>query len=126
MPIDYRGHAHRTGPGAFGFRRGELKGRGPLEEAPDFIRAARVSLGTLGIFSCLRIRVQPAYKLHRQEWCTGVRECMETLTELIDPEAMPLETDYGAVVEASVPIVVQFTTMDTRQSANTRSISLGY
>jgi hypothetical protein len=46
--------------------------------------------------------------------------------DLIDPEAMPLETDYGAVVEASVPIVVQFTTMDTRQAANTRSISLGY
>ncbi len=55
-----------------------------IEEDPDFIRAARVSLGTLGIFCLLRIRVQPAYKLHRQEWCTGVRDCMENLTDLIE------------------------------------------
>ena len=46
--------------------------------------------------------------------------------DLIDPQAMPLKTDYGAVVVASVPIVVQFSTMDTRQAANSRSLSLGY
>ncbi len=48
------------------------------------------------------------------------------VNDLIDPEAIPLETDYGAVVVASVPIVVQFSTMDTRQAANSRSFSLGY
>ncbi len=48
------------------------------------------------------------------------------LNDLIDPQAIPLETDYGAVVVASVPIVVQFSTMDTRQAANSRSLSLGY
>ena len=41
--------------------------------------------------------------------------------DLIDPEAMPLETDYAAVVTATEPIVVQFTQMDTRQPANTRT-----
>ncbi len=46
--------------------------------------------------------------------------------DLIDPQAMPLETDYGAVIKASVPIVVQFSTMDTRQAANSRSIVIGY
>ena len=46
--------------------------------------------------------------------------------DLIDPEAMPLAVDYGAVVVASVPIVVQFSTIDTRQAANSRSFSLGY
>ena len=46
--------------------------------------------------------------------------------DLIDPEAMPLETDYGAVVVASVPIVVQFAMVDTRQAANTRVVTTGY
>ncbi len=55
-----------------------------IEDDPDFIRAARVALGTLGIFTCLRISAQPAYKLHRQEWCTGVEDCLEHLHELIE------------------------------------------
>ena len=46
--------------------------------------------------------------------------------DLINPEAMPLETDYGAVVVSSVPIVVQFSMVDTRQAANARSVVGGY
>lgn len=46
--------------------------------------------------------------------------------DLIDPEAIPLGTDYGAVVEATVPVVVQFTQMDTRRAENARGVSLGY
>ena len=46
--------------------------------------------------------------------------------DLIDPEAMPLETDYGAVITSDVPIVIQFTQMDTRQSENSRTVSLGF
>ena len=46
--------------------------------------------------------------------------------DLIDPEAIPLERDFAAVVESSVPIVVQHTRMDTRQSENTRTSSLGF
>lgn len=33
--------------------------------------------------------------------------------DLIDPEAMPLDVDYGAVIDADVPIVVQFARYDT-------------
>jgi hypothetical protein len=40
------------------------------------------------------------------------------VNDLIDPEAVPLDTDYGCVVESDVPIVVQFTRQDTRQAAN--------
>ncbi len=54
-----------------------------IEDNPQFIRAARVALGSLGIFTCLRIKAQPAYRLHRQEWCTGVDECMHHLPELV-------------------------------------------
>jgi hypothetical protein len=38
--------------------------------------------------------------------------------DLIDPEALPLDTPYGCVVRANVPIVVQFARQDTRQAAN--------
>jgi hypothetical protein len=38
--------------------------------------------------------------------------------DLIDPQALLLATDYAAVIESDVPIVVQFTRQDTRQAAN--------
>jgi hypothetical protein len=38
--------------------------------------------------------------------------------DLIDPEAMPLDVDYAAVVESDVPVVVQFIRQDTRQAEN--------
>ena len=55
-----------------------------VEEDEEFLRAARVALGTLGIFVSMRIRVQPAYRLHRQEWCASVEDCMEHLTQLTE------------------------------------------
>lgn len=38
--------------------------------------------------------------------------------DLIDPEAIPLDTPYAAIVTADVPIVVQYLRQDTRQQAN--------
>lgn len=38
--------------------------------------------------------------------------------DLIDPEAMPLDTHYACVVNSSVPVVVQFTRVDTSQAEN--------
>lgn len=46
--------------------------------------------------------------------------------DLIDPEAIPLETDYGALVEAEVPVVVQFAQMDTRRAENSRTSMMGF
>ncbi len=40
------------------------------------------------------------------------------LNDLIDPEAIPLDTDYAAVIESDTPIVVQFTRRDTSQAEN--------
>jgi hypothetical protein len=37
--------------------------------------------------------------------------------DLIDPEAMPLGTDYAAVIQSDVAIAVQFTRVDTRQAS---------
>ncbi|ACO48186.1 D-arabinono-1,4-lactone oxidase [Deinococcus deserti] len=53
-------------------------------EHPDQLRAARVSLGTLGIFTQLKLRVLPTYDLHRQEFCTTTALCLEHLDELIE------------------------------------------
>ena len=36
---------------------------------------------------------------------------------LTDPEPIPRDTDYSSVIESDVPIVVQHTRLDTRQSA---------
>jgi hypothetical protein len=46
--------------------------------------------------------------------------------DLIEPEALPLETHYAAVLTSNVPVVVQFAQMDTRQAANARAMMMGY
>lgn len=38
--------------------------------------------------------------------------------ELSDPEPIPTGTDYSSVIRSSVPIVVQHTRLDSRQSEN--------
>jgi hypothetical protein len=38
--------------------------------------------------------------------------------DLIDPEALPLDTDYAVVIHSDVPIVVQFSRLDSSQPAN--------
>jgi FAD/FMN-containing dehydrogenase len=55
-----------------------------IEMHSDILRALRVSLGTLGICTALRIRVLPAYELHRREWCTSVDAALSHLDELAD------------------------------------------
>ncbi|NLG48496.1 MAG: sensory rhodopsin transducer [Chloroflexi bacterium] len=40
------------------------------------------------------------------------------MNDLIDPQAMPLDTPYASVIEADVPIVVQFYRLDSRRAEN--------
>lgn len=37
------------------------------------------------------------------------------INDLIDPEAVPLETEYGLVIRSDVPVVVQFWRQDTER-----------
>lgn len=46
--------------------------------------------------------------------------------DLIDPQAMPLDTPYAAVVIADHPVVVQFTRHDTSQAANAIATTLAF
>lgn len=51
---------------------------------PDLLRAAQVSLGSLGIMTSLTLRLLPAYDLHRVNWCTHVDWAVEHLHELAE------------------------------------------
>jgi hypothetical protein len=46
--------------------------------------------------------------------------------DLIEPQAIPLEVPYACVIEASVPIVVQFTRQDTGQASNAQATTIAY
>lgn len=50
----------------------------------DVLRAAQVSLGSLGILTSLTLRVLPAYELHRTNWMTHIDWVLENLDELVE------------------------------------------
>jgi len=46
--------------------------------------------------------------------------------DLKDPEPIPKGTDYASVIESDVPIVVQHTRLDSRQSENALVTTVAY
>lgn len=46
--------------------------------------------------------------------------------DLRDPEPVPLATDYASVIVSDVPIVVQHTRLDSRQSENALITTIAY
>ena len=48
------------------------------------------------------------------------------LNSLTDPEPIPLGTDYAGVIRSDVPIVVQHTRLDSRQSENALFSTIAY
>ena len=55
-----------------------------LEKDPTIMQALRVSLGSLGIFTQITLKVLPAFQLHRQQYCASVADCLEHLTWLME------------------------------------------
>lgn len=53
-----------------------------IEEYPELFRVLRLTLGTCGIFLKMRLQLQPAFDLHRKEWCVPIEKCLENLEEL--------------------------------------------
>ena len=62
---------------------GELKTYNERDH-PEIMRALRVSVGALGLFTQITLRVVPAYQIHRQHYCTSVSDCMKHLPELME------------------------------------------
>lgn len=48
------------------------------------------------------------------------------LDQLTDPEPIPKATDYASVIESDVPIVVQYTRLDSRQAQNALLSTMAY
>ncbi len=48
------------------------------------------------------------------------------INDLIDPQAIPLGVPYGAVVESTVPVVVQMSRLDTRTGHLSSAIASGH
>lgn len=46
--------------------------------------------------------------------------------ELTDPEPVPHDTDYASLIESDVPVVVQHTRLDSRQSALALMTTIAY
>jgi hypothetical protein len=46
--------------------------------------------------------------------------------DLIDPQALPLDTPYAVLIVADHPVVVQFTRRDTSQAANAIATTLAF
>ncbi|HET8571268.1 MAG TPA: sensory rhodopsin transducer [Candidatus Limnocylindria bacterium] len=46
--------------------------------------------------------------------------------DLTDPQPVPRATDYSSIIESDVPIVVQHTRLDSRQSENALLTTLAY
>lgn len=46
--------------------------------------------------------------------------------DLDEPERVPRDTDYASVIESDVPIVVQHTRLDSRQSENALLTTIAY
>ena len=50
---------------------------------PAPLHAARVSLGSLGVFTELEVDVRPTYKIHRREYCTCFEEFWPHVDDLV-------------------------------------------
>ena len=46
--------------------------------------------------------------------------------DLTEPEPIPVNTDYAAVIISDIPIVVQHTRLDSRQAANSIMSTIAY
>lgn len=52
------------------------------QDHPDIIKALRVSLGCVGIFTSMTLKVVPLFRLHRQELCTTTDDCLNNFDKL--------------------------------------------
>jgi FAD/FMN-containing dehydrogenase len=62
---------------------GQMREYTEEKDGKEFFDAMRVSLGTFGIMTSMKLKLMPAFKLERKEWCTHTDDCLENLEDLI-------------------------------------------
>ena len=65
-----------------------VDGRGEVvdcheDDDPETLRAARLSLGLLGVMTSVRLRVIPAGRYIRREWCVPIQDCLDAFERLV-------------------------------------------
>ncbi|MDE3815063.1 sensory rhodopsin transducer [Sinorhizobium meliloti] len=119
---------------AIGKRRWTIAGgRIPLESngpEPEF-----TSRDEIAVLNCcdsparLRIHIhyadRPAVGPYEVEVAAG-RVRRIRFNDLIFPEALPLDEDFGAVIDADIPVVVQFTRLDSGTASRSAVATAAY
>lgn len=54
------------------------------EQDPDMMQALKVALGSLGVFTQVRLKLLPAYQLNRRQYCASVADCIRHLDEMME------------------------------------------
>jgi FAD/FMN-containing dehydrogenase len=52
------------------------------EDDPEKMKAVRVSLGAMGVFTEMTVKVLPLFRLHRRELCTTIEDCLNHFDQL--------------------------------------------
>ncbi|WP_207514377.1 D-arabinono-1,4-lactone oxidase [Longitalea luteola] len=66
-----------------------INGSGDIKEFDEehngeLMQALKVSLGSLGIFTRLKLRVLPRFTLHRRQYCAHTDDCLANLKQLME------------------------------------------
>jgi FAD/FMN-containing dehydrogenase len=66
-----------------------ITGNGEIREFndtdhPSIMQALRVSLGSMGLFTQITLKILPAFELHRRQYCTSTPDCLHHLPQLME------------------------------------------
>jgi hypothetical protein len=99
-------------------------------EEPAFTSRDQIALlNASGELANVRIRILYAEREEIGPFRLGVaprRLRTIRINDLIFPQAVRLDEPYGLLVDSDVPIVVQFTRVDTRAAANAGLMTMGF
>ena len=99
-------------------------------EEPDFVSADKLCILNTGEKDAeLEIMIyfaesEPVGPYRLQVCARRVRHVR--LNDLIDPQALPLDEPYGAVIHSNVPVLVQVTRRDSGQAENALMTTMAY
>ncbi len=55
-----------------------------INDNPEIMQALKVSLGAIGLITQVQLRVLPAFKLRRIQYCASLNDCLNHLDEMMD------------------------------------------